>query len=359
MREFGGSFEKLERDHTSIGDLQSQNESKTIYNRLFSDDFSDVFVEKEEKPKQVERRLESELKMEPSLVLKRIFGDDFEESSESHGDSNQEKGDTLNEGKKEEEKEIDLTGTYEPNSKIEVNGNTYETDDKGKIYKINGTELTANTEYELEGIKYRTDEQGRIVSCDARLVSTPEGKRDNRAQEIAGGKDREANDQGSHVIARIFGGPKGIENMLALRDKINQGPYKTMENEIKKALEQGKDVRVHVDIEYEADSERPLKIRVTYTIDGETTVIEYDNEVGSTDLMDSVEKQVDEDLYNDLKDEIRDAKEDGENVSVIAVKVEYDEDGNVKEVVVVVRYEGENGTGYNDYRHMKPKEDGE
>ena len=58
MREFGGSFEKLERDHTSIGDLQSQNESKTIYNRLFSDDFSDVFVEKEEKPKQVERWLE-------------------------------------------------------------------------------------------------------------------------------------------------------------------------------------------------------------------------------------------------------------------------------------------------------------
>ena len=39
--------------------------------------------------------------------------------------------------------------------------------------------------------------------------------------------------------------------------------------------------------------------------------MEYDNDEGSTDLLDSVEDKVDEEQYNDLKNEIDEANADG------------------------------------------------
>lgn len=159
------------------------------------------------------------------------------------------------------------------NSTFEHNGNIYETDDNGNIYKINGSELTPDTEYTIDGVTYTTDSNGRIISCDGVPKQTPEGIRDTKAQEQAGGEDRQEGDQGGHILARILGGSKGIENMLAMRGPINQGPYHSMEKEIDKALSDGKDVHIHVDVKYKGDSERPSKIIVTYSIEGKETVI--------------------------------------------------------------------------------------
>lgn len=297
----------------------------------------------------------TEISPESRDILKNLFADDFEEKpfGANHDVSVK---DFEGENNQVTQNDVDLSATYEPNSKFEVNGIVYETDDNGKIYKTNGTDLVPNNEYDLGGSHYKTDEKGRIISCDSKPISTPEGGRDTKAQEQAGGEDRKPGDQGSHIIARIFGGAKGIENMLAIRDKINQGPYKSMEAEIKKALEDGKEVDIHCDVEYEGDSERPSKITVTYRIDGKETTVIFDNDEGSVDLLNNIENLVDEDSYNDLLNEVNDAKENGDEVSVLSVKVEKDEDGNVVDVTVVVRYEGEDGNGYNDYRHLAPKE---
>lgn len=253
-----------------------------------------------------------------------------------------------------EEKIVNFDETYEPNTKFEVNETIYETDDNGIIYKINGNELVPNTEYTIGGVTYTTDEQGRIVSCDGNATQTPEGTRDLKAQEQAGGEDRRDGDQGGHILARILGGAKGIENMLAMRGPINQGPYHTMEKEINEALQKGKDVHIHVDIKYDDDSKRPSKIIVTYTIDRKETVMEYDNESGSTDLLNSIEDKIEDKSYHDLKQEIIDANADGANISIIAVKTEYDEDGNVTKVTVVMR--DENSGGPNEKRVLLAKE---
>lgn len=128
-----------------------------------------------------------------------------------------------------------------------------------------------------------------------------------------------------------------------------------MENEINQALSDGKDVSVHVDVKYDGNSKRPSEITVIQTIDGKEIVTEYDNNEGSTNLMDSVEDKVDKEQYNDLKQEIADANADGGKLSVIAVKTEYDGNGDVTKVTVTIRDESIGGP--NEKRVILPKGD--
>ena len=63
--------------------------------------------------------------------------------------------------------------------------------------------------------------------------------------------------------------------------------YKRMENDIKDALDEGKDVTVTTDISYSGDSKRPDTITVTVTADGVKTVYKFDNNLDGS-LMDEV-----------------------------------------------------------------------
>lgn len=338
MGEFGGNFEgEMKTPEHSTAPEMSQNALETMQN-LFKDDregeeISPIIIDKSP--------------IDVKDFLSGLFEDDYSDTNEDTDSS-----DNVNETEK-----VDFSKQYEPNSKFEIDGQTYETDDNGYIYKVDGYELMPDCEYTICGVTYKTDDQGRIISCDGNATSTPEGERDNKAQTMAGGVDRREGDQGGHILARIFGGAKGIENMLAMRGSaINQSVYKRMENEIAKALEEGKEVHVHVDVEYEGDSQRPSKITVTYTVDGKETVVQFDNDEGSTDLLDSLEDKIDEDEYNDLVQEIEDANEDGANISVVSVKTEYDEDGNVTKVTVTIRDENSDHP-VNEDRVFSPKEE--
>ena len=280
-----------------------------------------------------------------NMLFHKLFSDDLQ-------------SDTNNaEIMEQEQNKVDLAEQYEPNSKFEINGQTYETDDNGYIYKMDGYELLPNTKYEIDGVIYETDGLGRIVSCEGNATSTPEGERDIKAQAIAGGEDRKAGDQGGHILARIFGGAKGIENMIAMRGTaINQSVYKRMENEIGRALEDGKEVRIRVDVEYEGDSKRPSKITAIYTIDGKETIVQFDNDEGSIDLLDSLKDKINMKDYNDLKQEIQDANDDGANISVVSVKTEYDENGDITKVTVTIRDENGEPKPVNEDRVFTPKE---
>lgn len=155
-----------------------------------------------------------------------------------------------------------------PNSKYFKDGHIYETDDNGKVYKIDD-ELLPNSEYESNGYKYKTDDRGRVVNVSGNIKLEP-GQRDLNAQAKAGGDDRRQGDQGGHLIADRFGGSGGSENLVPMRSELNQGDYKKMENDLAKAVSEGKQVTVSVDVKYDADSKRPSSIAVSYTIDGET-----------------------------------------------------------------------------------------
>ena len=218
----------------------------------------------------------------------------------------------------------------EPDREAEDN---CERDDNGNIYKRDGR-LLPDCRYTINGTTYTTDGKGRIISCDASPESSPEGSRDLKEQREAGGEDRQEDDDGGHILARVLGGSEGIENLIPMRRTLNRGDYKKMENEINKALGEGKEVTMHVEVEYDDDSGRPSRIRVEYTIDGNKTEVVFDNKENSTKLLDSLDQKLDNRDCESLREEIADARADGREITITSVKTEYDENGNPTRVTV-------------------------
>lgn len=208
-------------------------------------------------------------------------------------------------------------------------------DDNGNIYSIGG-KLQPNMTYELNGNVYTTDDNGRIISCEAKPVRTPENPRDNEAQRQAGGEDRRPNDQGGHIVGRDMNGDGGIGNLVAMDSKINQSDYKRMENDIKAAFDEGKDVTTKTEMTYSSDSKRPDKIIVTVTVDGKDTIYKFDNNLDGS-LSDEVPENGKETVQDRLD-------ETGGEIS--SIKEEYDDDGNLVETTVYITYKGEDGTNY-------------
>ena len=253
----------------------------------------------------------------------------------------------------ESQEEPDYSERRELNSQYELDGNKYETDDNGQTYKKNG-ELLPNDEYKVKGSTYRTDEKGRPISCDAKLQYTEDGSRNMKEQRESGGEERQEDDDGGHIVARILGGVEGIENLVPMRRTINRGDYKKMENEISKALQEGKEVTLHIDIEYDGDSSRPSEICAEYTIDGKRTVCEFDNNENSIELLDTVKDKISDEDYSSLKAEIDDMKEDGVEASLTSVKREYDENDNPTKITVGTLDES---TGKKTYKVYEPKQE--
>ena len=75
-------------------------------------------------------------------------------------------------------------------------------------------------------------------------------------------------DHSGHLAGDRFGGSNKLDNIVAQLGRLNQGEYKIAENRWTRALKQGRDVTVDMDVAYEADSLRPSAFNVTYTIDG-------------------------------------------------------------------------------------------
>lgn len=243
-------------------------------------------------------------------------------------------------GCEEDVSEIDMSEKYEPNSTMEVNGHTYETDDNGEIFKVDG-KLNPDSSYTVNDTTYKTDSLGRPISWDGEPIYNPEAERDGDAQKDAGGADRKEGDDGGHLVARVLNGSSGSENIVAMRDTVNRGDYKKAENEIADAKKppEIKDVKDSGKIIYEGDSARPTKIERTYTIDGVKKELTVDNVEGSKDLVENIKSDISETDFQNLTDRICDIEEDGGKVSVTSVLKEYDSNVNLTSVTVGVRDE--------------------
>ena len=226
-------------------------------------------------------------------------------------------------------------GYFIPNNTYVLEGKVYKTDDNGNVYSIDG-KLLPNTTYELNGNIYRTDEKGRIISCEANPKRSPENARDNDAQRQAGGEDRRPNDQGGHIVGRDMNGDGGNGNLIPMDSKINQSDYKRMENDIKAALDEGKEVTMKTEMTYSGDSERPDRITVTVKVDGKNTVYKFDNNLDG-----SLRNEVPENGKKIVQERLN---ETGGEIS--SIKEEYDENGNLIETTVYITYIGEDGTCY-------------
>lgn len=118
------------------------------------------------------------------------------------------------------------------------------------------------------GYDYSTDNIGRIVNANGKLKIEP-GKRNSTHQVKTGGNDRKQGDHGGHIFAHIFGGSGLVDNMVPMNGKlVNQGSYRKLEIEWRKALEEGQEVFVNITPKYKGDSLRPTEFVVNYTING-------------------------------------------------------------------------------------------
>ncbi|MCC5468234.1 hemagglutinin repeat-containing protein, partial [Pelosinus baikalensis] len=135
--------------------------------------------------------------------------------------------------------------------------------------KVDGKKaLKPNIEYSTEeGYKFTTDSNGRISSAEANL-ELGKADRNTYAQRTVGGEDRLSNDDGGHLIASIFKGSGELDNLVPMNSTLNRSEYKSLEYTWKKALGEGKEVKVTIEPIYQENSMRPSNFKVDYTIDG-------------------------------------------------------------------------------------------
>lgn len=246
----------------------------------------------------------------------------------------------------------DHAKNLEEDKLYEIESNIYETDDNGNVYKKNHTLLPEIT-YEKNTFDYTTDNRGRISSWNGKPQYMPENERDEIAQLEAGGEDRQEGDDGGHLVARILGGSSGNENIVPMRDTVNRGDYKKVENEIAQAVKQGKNVDDSGEIMYEGDETRPSKIKRVYEIDGEKSVLKVDNVKKSFDLMEDFEENIEKNDLENLLCEIDDMHEDGCDVSITSILKKYDQSGNLLSIRVGIRNETDGEKTYKTYDMKK------
>lgn len=141
-------------------------------------------------------------------------------------------------------------------------------------------ELPANAEYESKGYKYRTDDQGRIVSAEGQLrIKEHQGRLQipDSMEKIGRGYEMNEDDRG-HLIGDQFDGSNRFDNLVPMHKELNRGDYKKLECKAASAVKDGKEVYLKVEPRYEGESARPSMFKVTITIDGEKSILYFDNE---------------------------------------------------------------------------------
>lgn len=150
-------------------------------------------------------------------------------------------------------------------------------DDNGELYRVDN-ELVPNKEYEINGYKYETDDKGRIISAGGKLqLKDHEGRNEMESRKTVDKGDYKETDDRGHLIADRFNGAGGLENVIPMDSKLNQGDYAKLENYLADALKNGDDVRLKVEPRYGDESGRPTDFKVSYTINGEKDVVVFRN----------------------------------------------------------------------------------
>lgn len=207
------------------------------------------------------------------------ISDDVEKSDEGE---TLEDNDTAEEVKEPEKNVVQIDGNVQSQEEIE---------------EILNSELEPNTIYVLEnGDTYETDSQGRVIKAEFTLTIDDlqtsrerDGNDKSNTREV--GKQGIEGDQGGHIKAHQFGGTSDKINLFPQNGNFNQGEYKRIENGIAKDLQEGKTVKVTVELIYDnKDSSRPDKVKVTKEVsdqNGNVEVTVYTNKNAPKEAQDA------------------------------------------------------------------------
>ena len=198
-------------------------------------------------------------------------------AQEGEGLSDAEKENTGADGTDSKVESGEKTSDYPAQSRVNIDGELYRTDDNGDIHMYYDKEnkqwcMMPNAEYESHGYKYKTDADGNIVHAEGKLRLSDERKALNdKVEGVEEGDDR------GHIIADRFDASNHRDNLVPQLSEVNRGEYKKLENELADAAAKGKDVKASYDLEYSENSKRPDSITVNYSINNEYFSKTFDN----------------------------------------------------------------------------------
>ena len=138
------------------------------------------------------------------------------------------------------------------------------------LVEIAPADLTGNlpdARYIINDAAYDTDGQGRVKEANGELKDAP-GKRNRRNQKTAAQMGKRGDD-GGHLIPARYGGSGKLINHLPQSRNANRSLIKKVENEMGKAVKQGKPVEYTVIPHYPNEKTlRPDRFEIRYKIDG-------------------------------------------------------------------------------------------
>ena len=128
------------------------------------------------------------------------------------------------------------------------------------------------------GYAFKIDalQRSRRVEGEVLLQST-EG-RSRRAQSEAGKPDRRRTDDGGHIIAARFNGPRDWFNHFAQDASFNRGANRVIEDGWAKEVRAGKRVFVDISPQFRGASRRPYKLIVKWYVNSNEFVRSFPNE---------------------------------------------------------------------------------
>ena len=134
---------------------------------------------------------------------------------------------------------------------------------KGNWNKALNSELKPNKIYKVDDYSYFTDEAGRVNKVSGELkLETKDRNVYQQGKSVDVKNGIKGDDQGGHIIARVFNGPGEQINNVPQTAKLNNGEWKSMEKKWKDALSEGKKVEVDIQIIYDSNSKRPKRFEV-------------------------------------------------------------------------------------------------
>ena len=134
---------------------------------------------------------------------------------------------------------------------------------KGNWNKALNSELKPNTIYKVDDYSYFTDGAGRVNKVSGELkLETKDRNVYQQGKSVDVKNGIKGDDQGGHIIARVFNGPGEQINYVPQTAKLNNGEWNSMAKKWKDALSEGKKVEVDIQIIYDSNSKRPKRFEV-------------------------------------------------------------------------------------------------
>lgn len=151
-------------------------------------------------------------------------------------------------------------------------------DDNGKLFR-EGDHLLPDTNYEVNGYSYETDDRGRIVAAEGKL-RLRENDYDRNMENVRNmdGQEYKERDERGHLIGHQFGGSDRLDNLVPMDAQLNHGDFVKLEKMLADAVKENADVRFKVEPVYEDESTRPSEFKVSYSIDGDRETTVFRNE---------------------------------------------------------------------------------